>query len=115
MRLAPPGHSLLSGVLLLRALQPVKETAAGVLSSLGQAERAWLWAPPAHPAQQVRTWEIPGHHMGVSFSPMLCKGSVMSPGGTIGQAGSLSFLTLCHPGSQTLQGSHCSDYYQGSE
>lgn len=32
----------------------------------------------------------------------------------MGQAGSFSFLTLCHPGSQTLQGSHCSDYYQGS-
>lgn len=32
-------------------------------------------------AQQERTWEIPGHQMGVSFSPMLYKRALISPGG----------------------------------
>jgi hypothetical protein len=53
MRLASPGHSLLSGLLLLRALQPVKEMPAEVFSSLARLRARPAQAPPpaSHPAR----------------------------------------------------------------
>lgn len=54
MRLVPPGHSMFSGILLLRSLQPVKEMAAEVLSSLVQEEMGLALGSSCLPTQLSR-------------------------------------------------------------